>query len=106
MAQVPLTPVLVTSASVLEALVAPTAGSYPSAGNSFANTVTTMLVVAVGTGTPTMTVSWTRDGVVVTRTRAFTADTRRVFRFNPQEYGSTINIQFDSITNVTVGVYY
>jgi len=106
MAQVPLTPVQVTSASIVEALVAPTAGTYPSGGNSFVNTVTTELTVVVAAVTPTMTVSWTRDGVVVTRTQVFVASTRRRFRFNPQEYGATINIHFDSVTSVTVGVHY
>jgi hypothetical protein len=106
MAQVPLTPVQLTSASIVETLVAPTTGTYPSGGNSFANTVTTELTVAVGAVTPTMTVSWTRDGVVVTRTTVFTATTRRRFRFSPQEYGATVNIHFDAIASITVGVFY
>ena len=107
MAQVPLTPTQVTSASVVESLTAANTGSYSSGGNSFANTPTTWLEVLNGDASPhTMTVTWTVDGVNVTRTQSIAAGARRKFFFNPSIYGATINIHFDAVTSVTVGVFY
>lgn len=107
MAQVALTPIKVTSASIVETLGAANTGSYPSDGNKFANTTTTVLTVKNGDGSShTMTVSWLRDGVVVTRTQAIAAGVTRRFHFNPSEYGSVVNIHFDAITSITVGVHY
>jgi len=108
MAQVALTPTRVTGASVVETLVAATSGTYGAdGGNRFANTPTTWLEVLNGDGSSTtMTVSWTVDGVVVTRTQAIAAGVRRKFFFNPSVYGGTVNIHFSSVTSLTVGVYY
>lgn len=107
MAQVPLTPVHVVSASVVETLAAANTGTYPSGGNTFANTPGTWLEVQNDdAGSHTMTVSWTRDGVVVTRTQPVAAGVRRKFAFSPTEYGATINIHFEAVTDVFVGAYY
>ena len=108
MAQVALTPTRVTSASVVATtLTAATTGSYSSGGNSFVNTATTFLIVKnADAGSHTMTVSWVVDGVTVTRTQAIAAGATRIFYFNPAIYGATVNIQFEDVTSVTVGVFY
>lgn len=107
MAQTALTPTQLTSASVVQTLAPLASGTFSSGGNKYANTPTTFLVVKNGdAGSHTMTVSWTRDGVTVTRTQAIAAGVTRLFYFNPQEYGSQVNIHFDDVTSVTGAVYY
>ncbi len=107
MAQVALTPVQVTSSSVVDTLTAANSGSYPSGGNSYPNSASTWLEVNnADAGAHTMTVSWIVDGVTVTRTQSVTNGTKRLFTFPVSIYGTTINIHFDAVTSVTVNPYY
>jgi hypothetical protein len=107
MAVVPIVPVAVPSASIVLPSAAANAGTYNTGGHTFINTTSSVLIVVNGgVGAAVMTTTWLRDGVAVTRTQSIAAGATRLFHFSPQEYGATVNIAFDVITSVTVGVVY